>query len=63
MAPTGELSTETMACIIKLGQENNPTQSVAKVSKVWCKNKQNGEVMKGKQMENKWVKQGRHQSI
>ncbi len=56
MAPTRELSVETMERIIKLLQEGNPSRSVAKevgcsqsaVSKIWCKYKQNGKVTKGK---------------
>ena len=56
MAPTKEMSIETMERIIKLLREGNPTRIVAKdigcsqsaVSKIWGKYKQNGEVIKGK---------------
>lgn len=56
MAPTRERSLETMERIIKLLQDAIPTWSVAKevrcsqsaVSKICCKYKPNGKVVKGK---------------
>ena len=53
MAPTRELSIETMERIIRLLRERNPTRSVPQyvgcsqsaVSKIWCKYKQNGKRM------------------
>ena len=56
MAPTRELSVETMERIIKLLKEGNSTRSVVKdvgcfqsaVSKIWSKYTQNGKVVKGK---------------
>lgn len=58
MAPTWELSIETMERIIKLLLEGNPAWSVVKdvgcsqsaVSKMLCKYKQNGKVIIGKHM-------------
>ncbi len=65
MSPTRKLPVEMMERIIKL-QEGNPSWSVAKevgssqsaASKIWCKYKQKGKVIKEKQAD-----QGRHQSI
>ena len=59
MAPTRELSIKTMERTIKLLQQGNPTWRVAKdvgcfqsaVSKIWCKYKQHGNVIKGKHTE------------